>query len=253
MKRSMKISIVKYINSIPYRYAIEHLLNLEVFQVQIDTPAVCAENLLLNKVDMGLIPVAKLLADDSLKRVTDYGICACKSVRTVILVSNSPIDKLRTIYLDSHSRSSAMLIKVLAKHHWAVRPNFVDADVAAMVDSKVLLKDDEGMLLIGDKVFSAEKTLSFGYTYDLAEEWFSMTGLPFVFAAWAVHKDMNMYSEGLLNEAFAATFTDLEQLLPINSTYTDDADILDYWQNNIIFRLGEEEKRGLEKFREFIR
>lgn len=249
----LNISIVKYINSIPYKYAIEHFLSSEMFQIQVDTPAVCAEKLLLGKVDMGLIPVAKLIADDNFKRITDYGICACKSVRTVILVANSPIDKLRTIYLDSHSRSSAMLIKVLAKHHWAVRPNFVDSDVTAKIDGKELLKNDEGMLLIGDKVFSAENMLSFDYTYDLAEEWFYMTGLPFVFAAWAVHKDVSMSFEEPLNTAFEAAFANLEQLLPISSPYTDDADILDYWQNNIIFKIGEDEKRGLEKFREFIR
>ncbi|MFV0505585.1 MAG: menaquinone biosynthesis protein [Bacteroidales bacterium] len=248
----LKISIVEYINSRPYKYAIETFLNPLYFNVQIDTPATCASNLSLNKVDLGLIPVAELVSNNKLKRMTDYGICACKSVRTVVLVTNTHVDRLRIIYLDSHSRSSAMLIKILAKHHWNILPKFVESDVITRLSDKEVLQDGEGMLLIGDKVFSAEKTQSYKYTYDLAEEWFSMTGLPFVFAVWATNVELDVSCEGLLNESFRMVLANLHQLLPVDSAYTDDSDILDYWQKNIIFKLGDDEKKGLEKFREFI-
>ncbi|MDD3892241.1 MAG: ABC transporter substrate-binding protein, partial [Bacteroidales bacterium] len=111
---------------------------------------------------------------------------ALNDVRTVTLLSNGPLATIKKVYLDNHSKTSANLIKVLAKFYWKMDIEWVTADIEMI---KIPLPQGEGMLAIGDKVFDLEQ--SFEYQIDLAKEWHQFTGLPMVFAVWVTSKELS--------------------------------------------------------------
>ena len=173
-----KIAAVSYLNTIPFIYGIEYAKKLHT-TLLLRTPSNCAELFKRNEVDIALVPVGSLYDLEDYKIITSFCIGASTNVRTVTIMGNSPIDKIDTLWLDSHSRSSALLAKILCEEYWKITPNYRYLDDYSVLDEP---KANEAFLLIGDKVFDYES--KFKYIYDLAEEWQLRTKLPFVFAVW---------------------------------------------------------------------
>ncbi|MFR7708029.1 MAG: MqnA/MqnD/SBP family protein [Alistipes inops] len=115
--------------------------------------------------------------------VTNYCIGAEKSVRTVTVMSNVPIGEATVIHLDSHSMTSALLVRILAAELWHIRPEWRELTDYSAAEHPA---EGEAFLFIGDKVFGYEG--KFRYTYDLADCWRELTGKPFVFAVWVARK-----------------------------------------------------------------
>ena len=111
----IRISSVEYTNSLPFIYGIEKSEIISSVDLLKNIPSVCADKLIHNEVDVGLIPVAMIPQLSYSEIISDYCIGASGKVRTVVLASHSPIEKLENILLDPHSRSGAMLCKILCK------------------------------------------------------------------------------------------------------------------------------------------
>jgi chorismate dehydratase len=110
-------------------------------------------------------------------------IASRRPVRSILLVSKVPADKIRTVAVDTSSMTSVALTKVLfAKWLGGARTY---TPMAPDVD-QMLAAHDAG-LLIGDPALQLDRSRYF--TLDLAEEWIRRTGKPFVFAFWAVRQD----------------------------------------------------------------
>ncbi len=145
-----------------------------------DLPSVCAGLLRSGAVDLGLIPSIEYLSDDRYRFVPGVGIGSRGPIASVALYTTRPLPEVRTIALDTSSRTSVTLIQVLCRHHFGIAPQFVPhgPDLAAMTQAC-----DAG-LLIGDPAFDADHE-ALGLTkVDLGEAWTAMTGLPFIYAAW---------------------------------------------------------------------
>jgi chorismate dehydratase len=132
-----------------------------------------------------LIPVAGIPDIPDIEIIGNHCISALRKVRTVVLMSASPLHQIKTIFLDPHSRTSVALVRMLAGEHWkldvAWRPLTDFADVRP--------EPGVGYTLIGDKVFGYEAM--FPYQYDLAEAWNEWIRLPFVFAAWVARRGVD--------------------------------------------------------------
>src|SRR6056297_1467331 len=102
----IRISAVSYLNTIPFIYGLEKSGIQKTIAVERDVPAICAQKLLNNEADIGLIPVAALLNMNEYHILGDYCIGASSPVRTVALMSNDDIADIQSIYLDPQSRSS---------------------------------------------------------------------------------------------------------------------------------------------------
>ena len=180
----VKIAAVSYINTFPFIYGIEKsgYLN-ELYEMQIEIPSKCAEYLMEDKVDVGLVPVAALIDLPYSEIVANYCIGAINEVKSVVLLSNSDINNITQIYLDYQSRTSVLLVQILAKFYWKV--NIIWKNTSEGYEDKKL-NSDEGLLIIGDRVF--DQIDNYKFKYDLAYEWKSFTGLPFVFSAWISNK-----------------------------------------------------------------
>ena len=185
MAVNAKIIAVSYLNTIPFIYGLRHHANLGA-ELLLAPPAVCYQKFLEGEADIALMPAAMVPSLSDAEIVTDYCIGSLGKVRTVVVVSNAPIEKVCRIYLDAHSKTSVQLCGYLAKKLWHIEPEWV-----AMSDYAQLDKAEEGdaFLLIGDKVFDHEG--EFAYTYDLADEWNRATKMPFAFAVWVARKGLS--------------------------------------------------------------
>jgi len=116
----IKISAVSYTNTLPFIYGIENSKIINHIELSKDIPSVCAQKLLENKVDLGLIPVVILPKLNHYEIISDYCIGASGPVKSVILASFKPLNEIKTIFLDYHSRSSVMLTRILANKFWKI-------------------------------------------------------------------------------------------------------------------------------------
>ena len=178
----LKISAVSYINAKPFVYGIEHSGFLKDYSLSLDIPSVCAEKLVTGKANIGLAPVEVLTRLKDCFILPDYCIGADGPVLTVMLYSEVPLKEIKTIFLDYQSRTSSVLVQILAKHWWKIAPEWKSSEEGYENN----IRGTTGALVIGDRNFSMSG--KYRYSYDLAEEWKSYTGMPFVFACWIAAK-----------------------------------------------------------------
>jgi chorismate dehydratase len=151
----------------------------------LDIPSLCAEKLKSNKVDIGLAPVAIIPELKKYFIIPDFCIGANGQVMTVMLYSDVSLKGIKNIFLDYQSRTSVMLVQILAKYWWKISPFWTQATKG--YEEKI--KGTTAGVIIGDRNFSLSR--KFKYVYDLSEEWKNFTGLPFVFACWIANKELD--------------------------------------------------------------
>ena len=195
-----KISIVKYLNAVPLAWGILEGPQKESFDPVLSTPAECAEQLAKGSVDIGLIPSIEFQRIKGSRIVPGPAVAALYQVRSVILVSVVPLWKVKTVACDSGSRTSVALARIIFDEFYHTHPDFRPAEP----NLTNMLAQNDAALLIGDNALkfmeqndqpNAERQkplLRFGSEpleiFDLAERWRFLTGLPFVFAFWAVRE-----------------------------------------------------------------
>lgn len=244
--KNIRISAVSYTNTKPFIYGLQHHPIQNQLNLSLDTPSGCAQKLIDNKADIGLIPVAAILSLPYWQIVSNYCIGATGAVNSVFIFSNCPIEEVDIIQLDPESRSSNSLAKVLLKNFWKVAPKqIINApDYANFTGIKT------AFVQIGDRTFG--KKNRFPYVYDLAEIWQQMTGLPFVFAAWIANKPIDPEFMKSFNEALKAGLDSRENVLAELPEY-ENFDLRDYLFNKLDFNLTDDKKEALNKFLDYIR
>lgn len=190
-----RVAAVSYLNTVPFIYGIEHARQLRA-QLLLSPPSANVEAFESGKADIALIPSAAVPSLRDAHIVTSYCLGAVNPVRSVVILSDSPVEKITRLYLDSHSRTSVLLAKILCDELWHVEPEYIHMEDYTVVDRG---SEGDGFLLIGDKVFDYEDRFTF--KYDLAEAWKSMTGLPFVFAVWVARGSVSDESIAALEKA----------------------------------------------------
>lgn len=187
------MSVVGYLNTAPLVWGLEHGQYRGRYRLSFTTPAVCAEDLRRGRADIGIIPAIEYQTIPGLRVIPHLAIASQRKVESVLLVSRGPARRAKRVALDTSSRTSAALVKILYAHHWGGEPEFVEA----APDLPQMLSQADAALLIGDPALrftlhargtglpEAENL----HVYDLAEEWWRLTNLPFVFAFWAVRAE----------------------------------------------------------------
>jgi chorismate dehydratase len=244
--KKIRISAVSYTNTKPFIYGIQHTSIIDQIDLSLDIPSDCAQKLIDDKVDIGLIPVAATLNLPEWHIVSDYCIGANGAVNSVFIFSNCDIHEVKTIQLDPQSRSSNNLAKVLMKNFWKVEPEqIVNApDYAQSADPYT------AFVQIGDRTFG--KKQQFKYVYDLAEEWQKMTDLPFMFAAWISNKPITQEFVDQFNISLKYGLDHRPELLK-ELPKRDDFDLKDYLMHKLDFTLTEDKKKALYLFLDYIK
>ena len=241
----IKISTVSYTNSLPFIYGLNHHDIKNQIELSLDVPAVCAQKLINNQVDIGLIPVAALLNLPHYEIISDYCIGANGSVNSVYIFSNCPINEVQFLQLDPQSKSSNNLALVLLKNYWKTSPKLIENA------SNYAVSEDlhTAFVQIGDRTFG--KLNHHAFAYDLAEEWKNFTGLEFIFAAWVANKKIEHQFINHFNEALKLGLNSKEDVLKDIKPFKD-FDLKDYLFNKIDYQLTDNKKEALKLFHRYI-
>ncbi len=243
----VKISIVSYSNTLPFLYGLQHSDLLNEIDLQLDIPSKCAEKLLTNQIDIGLVPIAIIPELKEYHIITDYCIGATKKVNSVMLYSDVPLNEIDTIMLDYQSKTSINLVQVLAKHFWKITPTFKNASVG--FEQKI--GDSIAGVIIGDRTFDLPKT--FKYQYDLAEEWIKFTQLPFAFACWVSNKKMPEEFIQKLNAALKFGVENIPQSVNLSTNqHIDKSKLENYLTHDISYPLNIEKRNSIDLFLRFL-
>ncbi|HEV3307566.1 MAG TPA: menaquinone biosynthesis protein [Candidatus Sulfotelmatobacter sp.] len=196
--RRLRISAISYLNTAPLMWDFEHANSGRDFDISYTLPSSCAAALQAGTADIGIIPAAAYTQIPGLKILPGVAIASRRPVRSILLVSKVPIEKIRTVALDTSSMTSVALTRILFEKWLGGGRTFTSMapDIETM-----LAKHDAG-LLIGDPALQIDRSRYF--TLDLAEEWIRHTGKPFVFAFWAVRGDALQHAS--LSSDLAAIF-----------------------------------------------
>jgi chorismate dehydratase len=245
---AVRIGAVGYLNARPLTWALDH--DPQRWQMRYDVPSVCARLLHGGEVELGLIPSIEYLQADDYRLVPGIGIGSRGPVASVALYTRLPLDRLQTIALDTSSRTSVTLLRVLCHHRFGIAPEFVDhgPDLAAMVTTY-----DAG-LLIGDPAFDADHSALALRKIDLGEEWTAMTGLPFIYAAWTGRPGAVTAEDVVALQAAAATGVESADAIATEYGAGDaarTARAAAYLRDNVKYALGREEAAGLQLFLDY--
>ena len=150
------------------------------FDVSYTIPSACADQLRAGTADIGIIPAITYATIPGLVILPDAVIAAKNDVRSILLVTRKDLADVHTIAADTSSRTSVVLTQVLCEKLWGGKRDMRPMPPA--VDS--MLDACDAALLIGDSALRLDPARYL--SYDLAAEWRKLTGLPFVFAVWAL-------------------------------------------------------------------
>ena len=152
------------------------------FDISYTVPSKCSEQLLAGDADIGIIPSITYATIPGLAVLPDVAIAAKSAVRSILLVLNKPVEQVRTVALDTSSRTSVVLTQILLTKFLPGAGEREYVNLAPALDA--MLARCDAALLIGDSALQVDRSRY--PALDLAEEWRRFTGKPFVFAFWAV-------------------------------------------------------------------
>ncbi len=237
------ISAVSYLNTKPFLHGLEMATVKNKIKLSLDTPAVGAQKLLTNEVDIGLVPVAIIPLLKNPHIVSPFCIGANGNVKTVCLFSEVPIEDIHTVYLDYQSRTSVLLVQLLFKEYWKREVQFLPA----FEGYEKAVKNNIAAVIIGDRAIASLS--KYAYEYDLAAEWKSHTGLPFVFAAWVSNKEIDQDFLDDFNAALQMGWSNRNQITEDYHRYDSPYfSVKEYWNTNIQYELDADKKQALELF-----
>lgn len=240
MNPPYRIALVNYLNAKPFLYGLEKYSGTkDLFDVHLFHPARCAEVFNEKNADIALVPVGALPKLRDYKIITPYGIAADNEVRTVCLFSMQEKENWKRVFLDSHSRTSVALSKLIIQDYWKMDVSFVPENI-----ENLKLEDGDALLLIGDKVFDYEN--DFTIKYDLASVWKEWTESPFIFAVWVSSPDV---PEAIADQLTSALRLGIEQIQEVIKTFGEKHPILQqYYQQYIRYELNTPYMKGMERF-----
>lgn len=242
----LRIGAVAYLNTRPLVEGLERGLGGERIELSYAVPALLADRMAAGLLDVALLPIVELTRLGDLELVPGLSISTCGPSRSVLLVSRGPLESVRSVALDPHSRTSNVLARLLLAEVWGAEPRCE----LGPVDLDRALAEHDAVVRIGDRALF-EPVPDGLEVHDLGAVWTERTGLPFVFAAWAARPgvvDRELYV--LLHDSRRAGSRQLER---ISAEYEwhgrrDPALCLTYLTEHIRFRFGAAETRGVERF-----
>ena len=244
-----RVSAVSYLNTSPLVWGMLHGGQRDLFDLEFRLPADCADHLANGTADIGIVPSFELTRQD-LEIIPGAGIACHGAVRSILLISRRPAAQIRTLALDSSSRTSVELARVILERRYGVVPQ----TISHAPDLDAMLRIADAALIIGDPALHIDPASLPWHVYDLGAEWVEMTGLPMVFAVWAGRK-------GTVNPEVVAAFQEscrygldrLEEIVAAESAARGFAPDLvrDYLTRHIVHELGPRDYQGMELFLEY--
>ncbi|HKU19936.1 MAG TPA: menaquinone biosynthesis protein [Terriglobales bacterium] len=250
--RRLRISAISYLNTAPLMWDFDHGGAAKDFDIFYSVPSSCAAALREGTGDIGIIPAIAYNSIPGLAIIPEVAIAARGAVRSILLISKVPLDKIRTVATDNSSMTSVALTRVLFEKWWGGGRDFRSLEPAL----PFMLRECDAALIIGDPALKVDRSRY--EVLDLAEEWKRLSGKSFVFAFWAVREaaltemqpglDLTAIfqasrNHGLEPAALEQTATEWSKRLHITP-----AEVKDYLTRNIYYQLDPDCLEGMELF-----
>jgi chorismate dehydratase len=264
----LRISVVQYLNTAPLVRGFTHGPFQGKYDLSFTVPSLCADALRSGAADIAIIPAIEYQRIPNLVILPDLSISSKERVRSLLIVSKTPIRAAKRLALDRSSRSTQALTKILCASRWNIAPEFREADP----DVAVLLQESDAALIIGDPALrlaiAAESKAKPGrdggwlcegatlgmpqfptlYIYDVVREWWQMTERPAVLAVWAARPEI--VTESLADEFLDSLNFGLENLDAIckeasAEMHLSEKELKLYLKTNIDYSLDDENRKGL--------
>ena len=259
-----RLAAVSFLNTVPL---VEWFFRPEspAVEVKLALPSELAGYLAAGRADVGLLPVAEVLAGKSAGILSDVCIASTGAVDSVKVFVSGELDSVVRISADRGSRSSIAMLRILLAERLGSTPPVVEAKPVP----GTVPQPGEGVLVIGDRCFEYEKQLPMSgevKAFDLGNLWYELPKLPIVFAVWAAAPDYVQKVgpqelqrvANLLNQARDFGLSILPELaarealagrMGINGEAT--AQAIDYYfRHSLHYKLGDPEMAGIQRFHE---
>lgn len=243
---STRLGVVQYLNTKPLVRPFETGALAHPFDLVYDVPSECARKLHAGETDVAIIPAIEIArAPEPYSVVEGVGICSTGPVNSVFLVLTRDPEDVTTVALDTSSRSSVALTRVLLEKHIGISPRYTDHPP----DIDRMLAAADAAVLIGDLALELDRDRY--RVLDLGALWTEWTGLPFVYACWTGRPDALSREEAdLLAQAKRIGLTEIDA---ISREYAEGrafpaAFYADYLTSSIHFDLGPPELEGMRRF-----
>ena len=135
----LRISIVQYLNTAPLVRGFTHGPLRGKYDLSFTLPSHCAEALRSGAADIAIIPAIEYQRIEDLVVLPGMAIAAKKKVRSLLLVSRTPIADVKRIALDSSSRSTQAMLRILCAEHWIIAPEMADPAIRAAKPQRTTL------------------------------------------------------------------------------------------------------------------
>ena len=271
--QKLRISIVEYLNTAPLVWGFTDGPLQGKYELEFTVPSQCAESLRRGSADVAIMPAVEYQRMDHVVVLPGMSVAAKGAVRSILVIAKKPIELAKRIALDTSSRSSQALVRIMCRERWQIAPEFVPA----APEPPAMLDEADAALLIGDPALRvvvkmdemAARQASDGkccggdpsdlpvpghetlFVYDVAHEWREMTALPCVLAMWVARR--GAVTPEVLADFAASKEFGMARIREIaegaEAKLRLPADTLEsYLRDNIDFSLDEENLSGLELY-----
>ena len=260
-----RIAGVSFVNTVPLIDGLDRCS--DGYSLKLELPSRLGALLDSGEADVALLPVVETLRGRSAGIISAAGIACRGPVDSVKLFHSCELTEMKSVLVDRGSRTSVALLRILLAEVCGIRPVFEEFEP----DADLMPSGGQGALIIGDRCLAFDGALGHATnsgvrSWDLGQAWWELTGLPFIFATWAV-------SHGFKERALPADVAALAEVL--NSARDDGIARIDelaareagrgrvghkgeataealvyYFRKSLVFTLGDEEMAGLGRFHE---
>jgi chorismate dehydratase len=243
---TIRVPIVDYLNAAPLAWSFLHGPHRDLFELVPMTPGSCADRLAAGDVQLSMIPSIEYQRIPNLLIVPGMSIAAIKEVRSVLLIRPKKPRPIRSVALDTSSRTSVVLVTLLLRLRMGLQPDLVSHPP----DLEGMLRLCDAALLIGDTALRVPRE-EYEVT-DLAAAWHEWQRKPFVFSFWACRADSGLpaHLSTVLREAKEWGLKMRSRIAEVYSRSLNLPHELldDYLRNNINYDLGSDHAAALECF-----
>jgi len=165
---------------------------------------------------------------------------------TIVLYFKEGLHTVSTLAVQPTSTSEIVLASILLSERSNVQPQIVPS----MGSLDQMLQSADAALLVGNTAL--EQAGLHQNKVDLVEEWYDMTGLPYVHGFWCVREsDVERDAIMLVQQACARGFKSLDRIVATTTTQQSprlSADALRQYFERFCFALADEEQEALTEF-----
>jgi chorismate dehydratase len=242
-----RVAASSYLNTAPLVWSFARGQRRGEVELITDTaPARCAEMLARGQVEAALVPVVEYQRLPETAVVPGVCVGARREVHSVVLVTvGMELEEVRSVALDTSSRTSAALVEVIFREFVGRTPRLEPT----APNLREMLRAHDAALVIGDPAMTFPRE---GLrVYDMAGLWRRFTGLGFVFAMWMAREGTGGRISGV--DFAGARDEGLARVEEIAAEYEEElgrprAELVRYLRENICFELDAEMQAGLELF-----